>query len=120
MAVTPGPYGRLHAGIRIDFINDIIGTTFDSQGTPCWKFELNYSRCMDAFGLHLGIRHCDLEFRDFFECTHDDKKLSRFNTIRRQRQLQFLKGERPKPFLKGYPTPYHVTPDWYDENGIFY
>ena len=46
-----------------------------SQETECGFFERNYYKCMEAFGMHLGRMHCQLEARDLTECVQQDKSV---------------------------------------------
>jgi hypothetical protein len=43
------------------------------QKNYCGFFEVNYWKCMDAFGAKLGMRHCQLEARDLTECMTNEK-----------------------------------------------
>jgi NADH:ubiquinone oxidoreductase, NDUFS5-15kDa len=45
------------------------------QLTHCADFEMNYWRCQEAYGYHLGRRYCDLEYRDMMECMHSQKQV---------------------------------------------
>jgi len=75
MSCNLGPYARFSMGYRIQPIDEWVTPNFSQQGLRCGQFELNYHKCMEAFGLNLGVRYCDLEWRDFMECITGDKKV---------------------------------------------
>ncbi|KRX40319.1 Neurogenic locus notch -like protein 3, partial [Trichinella murrelli] len=80
----PGLVGPLINGP----LQDVFATMLTHQGTPCENFEMNYMRCMEAYGQILGKRYCDLELRDFYECVYKTKRENRFMTIRHERSRQ--------------------------------
>ncbi|KRX21340.1 Sushi, nidogen and EGF-like domain-containing protein 1 [Trichinella nelsoni] len=82
----PGLVGPLINGP----LQDVFATMLTHQGTPCENFEMNYMRCMEAYGQILGKRYCDLELRDFYECVYKTKRENRFMTIRHERSRQVI------------------------------
>ncbi|KRX21341.1 General transcription factor IIF subunit 1 [Trichinella nelsoni] len=68
----PGLVGPLINGP----LQDVFATMLTHQGTPCENFEMNYMRCMEAYGQILGKRYCDLELRDFYECVYKTKRVN--------------------------------------------
>lgn len=75
--ITYGPYAQAYFGIPNPVGSDVFGQTFvNAQHSTCAQFELNWHHCLEAFGQYLGVRYCDLEFRDFKECVSHDKKAS--------------------------------------------
>lgn len=74
--MTYGIYGTIDSGIPTPLARDVFGLSFlNAQHSICAQFEINYHRCLEAFGHHLGMRYCDLEYRDFLECTNNTKKV---------------------------------------------
>lgn len=71
----PNKEGRIHFNVHQSFypifnapFADLFSLHLHNQNNQCSMFELNYYRCMKAFGFNMGIRHCDLERRDYYEC----------------------------------------------------
>ncbi|VDP30798.1 unnamed protein product [Soboliphyme baturini] len=60
----PAVYGPMH---------DIFSSIITLQGSECENFELNFHRCMEAYGHFVGLRYCDLEMRDLSECMYHTK-----------------------------------------------
>uniref|UniRef100_A0A915E479 NADH dehydrogenase [ubiquinone] iron-sulfur protein 5 n=1 Tax=Ditylenchus dipsaci TaxID=166011 RepID=A0A915E479_9BILA len=77
---------------------DKVNINITKQGTPCGFFEMQYMRCMEAFGSKLGRKYCDFEFRDFKECVTNNKQKARAYAIRSERWKQWLAGERKTPY----------------------
>jgi len=85
-----------------------------TQGTMCEQFELNFYRCVEAFGLHASKRKCDLEYRDLLECIYQRKQMSRWYTMRKERMKQFAEGKRDRPWMAEPLYQYEFWPCWYD------
>ncbi|KRY19568.1 hypothetical protein T12_5418, partial [Trichinella patagoniensis] len=115
--ITPGRPGLVGPLINGP-LQDVFATMLTHQGTPCENFEMNYMRCMEAYGQILGKRYCDLELRDFYECVYKTKRENRFMTIRHERSRQFLNGDRDRPFEKDKLPPHSTSPDYFSHNRI--
>jgi len=86
------------------------------QGTRCEQFELNFYRCVEAFGLIASKRMCDLEYRDLYECAYQPKQKARILSMKKERMKQFLDGKRDRPYSDDPPTHMQRRPDWYYHN----
>ncbi len=41
----------------------------------CGFFEMQWYKCLEAYGARLGRKYCDIEHRDFAECVNHDKSI---------------------------------------------
>uniref|UniRef100_A0A5S6QK42 NADH dehydrogenase [ubiquinone] iron-sulfur protein 5 n=1 Tax=Trichuris muris TaxID=70415 RepID=A0A5S6QK42_TRIMR len=111
----PGTIGPLVSGP----LQDIFARLLTMQGTPCENFELNYMRCVEAYGHMLAKRYCDLELRDFYECCYQTKREKRIQKIRDERMRQFLNAERDRPF-EDRKIPFHASSeDYFSHNRVW-
>lgn len=91
---------------------------------------------MEAYGVHLGRRYCDLERRDFGECIHHDKEvilyrslqkpflrtfslqIKRNKAMRQERMKQFLDGKLERPFIADHPKSDGHSTDYFSHNYV--
>uniref|UniRef100_A0A914XAY0 NADH dehydrogenase [ubiquinone] iron-sulfur protein 5 n=1 Tax=Plectus sambesii TaxID=2011161 RepID=A0A914XAY0_9BILA len=97
---------------------DKTSVTLSKQNQPCGFFETQFYRCMEAYGVSLGRRYCDLEHRDFGECLRHDKEIKRNKAIRQERMKQFVKGELDRPFIADHPKADGHFPDYFSHNYV--
>lgn len=98
-------------------LSDKFSLPLTNQRGYCGVFELQFYKCMEAFGAKLGRKYCDLEQRDFHECTSEEKQRKRADAIKAERRRQFLSGERSNLFEKDFPAPGVYEPDTFKREG---
>ncbi|KFD56146.1 hypothetical protein M514_02924 [Trichuris suis] len=114
---TPGIPGTIGPWINGP-LQDVFAKLLTMQGTPCENFELNYMRCLEAYGHILAKRYCDLELRDFYECYYKTKREQRFHKIREERMRQFLNGDRDRPYEEEKIPFYTSSEDYFSHNRV--
>lgn len=79
------------------FMTDLTGDHFSSQYFGrCANLELKVLDCMEAYGLHRGLKKCEDLMLDYKECVHRIKQFNRVEAMRNERYRQWHSGERSK------------------------
>lgn len=79
------------------FFTDLTGDHFSNQYFgECADLEMKLLDCLEAYGMHKGIRKCEVLMEDFKECVYKRKQFDRIFAMRTERHRQRFSGERSK------------------------
>ncbi|PAV83885.1 hypothetical protein WR25_17969 [Diploscapter pachys] len=84
-------------------ISEDIRATGAMQHRHCGFFEMQWYKCLEAYGARLGRKYCDIEHRDFAECVNHDKSIKRADAIRKQREKLYREGKLEKKWEDDFP-----------------